>query len=141
MRLARSWLPVAFLAFSFLTPTVVHAQSAPVPYGAPVTSEAARKAATAALAEGRKNGWYVAAAVVDTGGVLVHFERIEGTQNGSTGGSGSTRNRWGPQDATRRCWPARCGRPDRIDSGRCGRRRGWRATGCACPPRLGRRWG
>jgi len=84
MRLATSWLPVAFLACSFLAPAPVRAQSAPVPYGPPVTSEAARKAATAALAEGRKNGWYVAAAVVDTGGVLVHFERLEGTQNGST---------------------------------------------------------
>jgi uncharacterized protein GlcG (DUF336 family) len=84
MRIARSWLPVAFLAFSFLAPSVVHAQSAPIPYGAPVASEVAKKAASAALAEGRKNGWYVAAAVVDTGGVLVYFERIEGTQNGST---------------------------------------------------------
>lgn len=84
MRPAASWFPAAVLALGFLAPATVHAQSAPVPYGAPVTSEAARKAATAALAEGRKNGWYVAAAVVDTGGVLVHFERIEGTQNGST---------------------------------------------------------
>jgi uncharacterized protein GlcG (DUF336 family) len=84
MRLATSWLPAAILASVLSAPAPVHAQSAPVPYGAPVTSEAARKAATAALAEGRKNGWYVAAAVVDTGGVLVHFERVEGTQNGSS---------------------------------------------------------
>ena len=84
MRLARSWFPAALLAFSFLAPSTVHAQSAPVPYGAPVASDVAKKAASAALAEGRKNGWYVAAAVVDTGGVLVYFERIEGTQNGST---------------------------------------------------------
>jgi uncharacterized protein GlcG (DUF336 family) len=84
MRLARSWFPAALLAFSFLAPAVVRAQSAPVPYGAPVASDVAKKAASAALAEGRKNGWYVAAAVVDTGGVLVYFERIEGTQNGST---------------------------------------------------------
>ena len=84
MRSVPSWLPVAVLAVSLSVPAVVHAQSAPTPYGAPVTTEAAKKAATAALAEGKKNGWNVAAAVVDTGGVLVYFERLENTQNGST---------------------------------------------------------
>ena len=56
----------------------------PNPYGAPIGVEAAKKAAQAALAEGRKNGWTVAAAVVDAGGALVYFERIDGTQNGSS---------------------------------------------------------
>jgi glc operon protein GlcG len=62
----------------------VHAQAMPNPYGPPVTSEVARKAAAAALAEARRNGWTVATAVVDTGGTLVYFERIDGTQNGSS---------------------------------------------------------
>jgi uncharacterized protein GlcG (DUF336 family) len=75
---------VGVLAVALLAPLGARAQSAPLPYGAPVTSEVARKAAAAALAEGKKNGWFVAAAVVDTGGVLVHFERLEGTQNGSS---------------------------------------------------------
>ena len=75
---------VGVVAAALLSPLGALAQSAPVPYGAPVTSEAAHKAAAAALAEGKKNGWFVAAAVVDTGGVLVHFERLEGTQNGSS---------------------------------------------------------
>jgi glc operon protein GlcG len=56
----------------------------PNPYGTPIGVEAAKKAAQAALAESRKNGWTVAAAVVDPGGVLVYFERIDGTQNGSS---------------------------------------------------------
>ena len=56
----------------------------PVPYGAPIGVEQARKAAVAAIAEGRKNGWTVGAAVVDTGGNLVYFERIDGTQMGSS---------------------------------------------------------
>ena len=51
------------------------AQSAPIPYGAPVTTETAKKAAAAALAEARKNGWNVAAAVVEPGGVLAYFEK------------------------------------------------------------------
>jgi uncharacterized protein GlcG (DUF336 family) len=78
------WFPAVALAVVVASPFAASGQSAPVPYGAPVTTEAARKAATAALAEGKKNGWNVAAAVVDTGGVLVYFERLENTQNGST---------------------------------------------------------
>jgi glc operon protein GlcG len=84
MRLDRSALSLAAFAVVLSLPVAVHAQGAPTPYGAPVTTEVAKKAAAAALAEGRKNGWYVGAAVVDTGGVLVYFERIEGTQNGSS---------------------------------------------------------
>lgn len=49
-----------------------------------MTTEVARKVAGAALAEARKNGWTVAATVVDPGGTLVYFERIDGTQNGSS---------------------------------------------------------
>lgn len=53
------------------------------PYGAPVFLETARKATVAAIAEGKKNGWTVAVGVVDPGGVLVYFERMDGTQTGS----------------------------------------------------------
>ena len=37
----------------------------PEPYGMPIGSEDAKKAAAAALAEARKNGWKMAAAVVE----------------------------------------------------------------------------
>jgi len=53
-------------------------------YGAPVSIETARKATAAAIAEGRKNGWTVAVAVVDPGGILVYFERMDGTQTASS---------------------------------------------------------
>jgi uncharacterized protein GlcG (DUF336 family) len=55
----------------------------PNPYGSPITNDAAKKAATAALAEARKNNWTMAAAVVDTAGDLVYFEKIDGTQAAS----------------------------------------------------------
>jgi len=42
--------------------------------------EDARKAAAAAAAEAKKNKWNVAIAVVDDGGHLVYFERIDETQ-------------------------------------------------------------
>jgi glc operon protein GlcG len=53
-------------------------------YGPPITTEQARQAVTRALAEARKNNWTMAAAVVDPGGILVYFERIDDTQNASS---------------------------------------------------------
>jgi glc operon protein GlcG len=76
---------VALLALAVLAPLIAVAQPMPNPYGAPIGADAARKAAAAALAEAKKNGWTMAVAIVDPGGTLVHFERIDGTQNGSSG--------------------------------------------------------
>ena len=56
---------------------------APNPYGPPVNVENAKKAAAAALAEARKANWRMAVAVVDTGGVLVYYEKMDNTQIGS----------------------------------------------------------
>lgn len=53
------------------------------PYGQPVRVETARRAATAALAEARKNGWNIAVAVVDPNGDLVYYEKMDNTQLGS----------------------------------------------------------
>lgn len=55
----------------------------PIPYGAPVTLEQARKAISAATAEARRNNWGMVIAVVDTGGALVSFDRMDSTQTGS----------------------------------------------------------
>ncbi len=55
-----------------------------LPYGAPIALEAARKAAAAALAEARKNGWIMAVAIVDPAGDLVYYERMDHVQTGST---------------------------------------------------------
>ena len=52
-------------------------------YGPSVTLDQARKAAGAALAEARANNWIMAAAVVDTAGLLVYFEKMDDTQTGS----------------------------------------------------------
>jgi uncharacterized protein GlcG (DUF336 family) len=48
-----------------------------------ISLEDARKAAAAAVAEARKNKWNMAIAIVDDGGLLVYFERIDETQFGS----------------------------------------------------------
>jgi glc operon protein GlcG len=54
-----------------------------VPYGMPISTEDAKRVATAAIAEARRNGWNMAVALVDTGGYLVYFERMPNTQLGS----------------------------------------------------------
>ena len=48
-----------------------------------VSLEDARKAGAAAAVEAKKNKWNMAIAVVDDGGHLVYFERIDETQFGS----------------------------------------------------------
>ena len=59
------------------------AQQMPNPYGAPISLENAKKAATAAIAEARKNNWTMALAVVDPSGTLVYYEKLDNTQLGS----------------------------------------------------------
>jgi uncharacterized protein GlcG (DUF336 family) len=53
------------------------------PYGMPIVLEAAKRAAVAAAAEARRNNWNMAIAIVDTGGHLVYFEKMDNTQIGS----------------------------------------------------------
>jgi glc operon protein GlcG len=50
------------------------------PYGAPITLERAEAALAAALAESNKRGWQMNMAVVDSGGNLVTFKRMDGAQ-------------------------------------------------------------
>lgn len=52
-------------------------------YGPPISLESAKKVASPALAEARKNGWTMAVAIVDTAGNLVYFEKMDDTQLGS----------------------------------------------------------
>jgi glc operon protein GlcG len=52
-------------------------------YGLAITLDNAKKAAAPALDEARRNQWTMAVAIVDTGGNLVYFEKMDGTQTGS----------------------------------------------------------
>ena len=56
---------------------------APNAYGPPISVDDAKKVAAAALTEARKGNWKMAVAVVDTGGVLVYYEKMDNTQIGS----------------------------------------------------------
>src|SRR5258706_14977806 len=55
----------------------------PLVYGAPITFSQAEKVMAAAIQEAARNGWTMAIAIVDTGGDLVSFQRMDNTQIGS----------------------------------------------------------
>ena len=81
---------IAVLALAGVFAMTAHAQNPPaappappLPYGAPIGVDVAKKAAAAALAEAKKNGWFMAIAVVDISGTLVYFEKMDNTQTGS----------------------------------------------------------
>jgi glc operon protein GlcG len=54
-----------------------------VPYGAPISLERADSALAAAVGEAKNRAWKMNCAVVDSGGALVSFKRMDGAQLGS----------------------------------------------------------
>jgi glc operon protein GlcG len=74
--------PVVAAMILFCGLAIAKAQM-PNPLGGPVSLENARKAALPALTEAEKNHWNVAVAIVDTGGNLVYYEKMDNTQLGS----------------------------------------------------------
>ena len=53
-------------------------------YGAAIGLDSAKKIATVAIDEARRNNWMMAVAIVDPAGDLVYFERLDHTQAAST---------------------------------------------------------
>src|SRR5262245_31243167 len=53
------------------------------PYGVPISLEKAQAAVQAAVAEANKHSWPLNVAVVDSGGNLIAFGRMDGAQIGS----------------------------------------------------------
>jgi len=66
-----------------VTPSAAQAPPAPPAYGEPINLELARKAADAAMAEAKKNGWFMAISVVSPSGDLVYFQKMDNTQYAS----------------------------------------------------------
>jgi len=54
-----------------------------IPYGTPISLERAQAAIAAAVGESKKRDWKLNVAVVDSGGRLVAFARMDGAQLGS----------------------------------------------------------
>lgn len=59
------------------------AEGGPPPYGAAIELDMAKKVATAATAEAKKNGWRMAVAIVEPNGTLVYYEKMDDTQYAS----------------------------------------------------------
>ena len=51
-----------------------------IPYGTPIGADRARAVINAAADEAKKHGWKLNIAIVDSGGNLVAFERMDGAQ-------------------------------------------------------------
>jgi uncharacterized protein GlcG (DUF336 family) len=64
-------------------PGAAPASAAAPEYGLPISTEQAKTAAAAALAEARRNNWRMAVAVVGPEGSIIYFEKMDGTQNAS----------------------------------------------------------
>ena len=81
----RVFVSIAFLVLMPL-PALTQTPFAPpphIPYGLSISTESAKTIAAAAIAEAQKNHWKMAIAIVDTGGYLVYFEKMQDTQTGS----------------------------------------------------------
>ena len=76
----RSAMPIAaLLALASLAAAAQSPLPPPpqIPYGLAISTESAKQAAAAAIAEAHKNRWNMAIAIVDTGGYLVYFEKMQ----------------------------------------------------------------
>jgi uncharacterized protein GlcG (DUF336 family) len=80
-----SFVSLTILAFAALSAMAQPTFAPPpqIPYGLSVSTESAKQAAAASVAEAQKNSWTMAIAIVDTGGHLVYFEKMQDTQTGS----------------------------------------------------------
>src|SRR5258706_4989257 len=79
-------LLVFFITAIASTLSVAQAQkpaAAPLIYGEPIKLEQAEKVMAAAVQEASKNNWTMAIAIVDAGGNLVLFKKMDNTQLGS----------------------------------------------------------
>lgn len=69
--------------FSQTQKAMAPAAASPIQYGSPITLGQAEKMMAAAVQEAERNGWTMAIAIVDTGGNLVAFQKMDNTQIGS----------------------------------------------------------
>jgi uncharacterized protein GlcG (DUF336 family) len=74
---------VALFAMVPATAQTTLAPPPQVPYGLSISTENAKIVAAASIAEAQQNKLKDAIAIVDTGGYLVYFERMQDTQTGS----------------------------------------------------------
>lgn len=77
---------IAFVAL-VLGALPVSAQQPPLPYGAPISLDIAKKIMAAADAEATKNNWQVVITIIDSGGHMVMMQKADNTQLASIAAS------------------------------------------------------
>jgi glc operon protein GlcG len=85
--LARACALAAFALVAGAAFVPTWAQSATPPYGSAITLDDAKRAMAAAELEAAKNSWQVAITIIDSGGNLVMFHKVDNTQLASVGAS------------------------------------------------------
>jgi uncharacterized protein GlcG (DUF336 family) len=65
-------------------PAPAPASSATLPYGPPITLDQAKRAMAAAELEAAKNSWQVAITILDSGGNMIMFHRVDNAQLSAT---------------------------------------------------------
>jgi uncharacterized protein GlcG (DUF336 family) len=78
--LARAFLAFALLAGPALLAPALAQQPTTPPYGPPITLDDAKRVMAAAELEAAKNSWQVAITILDSGGNLVMFHKLDNTQ-------------------------------------------------------------
>ena len=78
----------ALSAGSAVDPVLAQAPAAPsattLPYGPPITLDQAKRAMAAAELEAAKNSWQVAITILDSGGNMIMFHRVDNAQLSAT---------------------------------------------------------
>src|SRR5271157_4085517 len=82
LALACALAVLALAAGSAVAPVL--AQPATPPYGPPITLDQAKRAMAAAELEAAKNSWQVAITILDSGGNMIMFHRVDNTQLSAT---------------------------------------------------------
>jgi glc operon protein GlcG len=74
----------ALSAGSAIGPVLAQAPAATLPYGLPITLDQAKRAMAAAELEAAKNSWQVAITILDSGGNMIMFHRVDNAQLSAT---------------------------------------------------------
>jgi glc operon protein GlcG len=74
----------ALSAGSAIAQTPTAPSSATLPYGPPITLDQAKRAMAAAELEAAKNSWQVAITILDSGGNMIMFHRVDNAQLSAT---------------------------------------------------------
>ena len=87
LALAGALAAFAFPAGSISTPAFAEQAAPSPPYGPPITLDQAKRAMSAAELEAAKNTWQVAITILDSGGNMVMFHKVDNAQLSAIGAS------------------------------------------------------